>query len=152
MSHPGSRFRIRLLRDIFRIFFLPSLLLFVILTLSETRLLSYLCFLLYPAFIILATCLRTLYADYVQAADARRLGARPIPRVKGKWPGNIDIMLTMMKDRKSEYMQDVFLQLFQEYQSTTLNLRILWTDKVTLFFYFSVFAPLELVLVDCYNG
>ncbi|KAG6837575.1 hypothetical protein H0H93_006989 [Arthromyces matolae] len=59
-----------------------------------------------------------------------RLGAKPIPRVVGKWPGNVDVLLKMLKAFKTAYVVDVYLQLFEEYQSTTLNLYILWADQI----------------------
>lgn len=55
---------------------------------------------------------------------------RMIPHVVGKWPGNIDILLRMMKAFKTAYILDVYLDLFEEYQCTTLNTRILWVDQV----------------------
>ncbi|KAF8900848.1 cytochrome P450 [Gymnopilus junonius] len=36
----------------------------------------------------------------------------------------------MMGSFKTSYVLDVYLQLFEEYQSTTLNLRVLWRDNI----------------------
>ena len=58
------------------------------------------------------------------------MGAKPIKRIRGKWPGNIDVLFRMMKAFKTSYIMDVYLELFQEYQCTTLNTRILWVDQV----------------------
>jgi hypothetical protein len=66
----------------------------------------------------------------MQEKEARLLGARLIPCVVGKWPGNIDVLLDMMRAFKSSYVLDVYLQLFEEYQCTTINTRILWSDTV----------------------
>ena len=65
---------------------------------------------------------RVLYADFIQWRDMKRLGARPIPRVSGKWPGNVDILLNMMLSFKTSYLVDPYLELFEKYQATTLNL------------------------------
>jgi hypothetical protein len=39
----------------------------------------------------------------------------------------------MMHAFTTSYVLDVYLQLFEEYQCTTLNLRILWRDNVGTF-------------------
>jgi hypothetical protein len=46
------------------------------------------------------------------------------------WPGNLDILLSMMRAFRKSYILDVYLNLFEEYQCTTLNLNILWVDNV----------------------
>lgn len=48
----------------------------------------------------------------------------------GKLPGNIDVMLRLVRARRDRYLLDGFFDLFYEYQTTTLNLRFLWQDKV----------------------
>ncbi len=79
-------------------------------------------------------CILGIYShsfyDFKQHQTCRRLGTKPIPRIRGKWPGNIDVLLRMMKAFKTAYLMDVYLELFQEYQCTTLNTRILWVDQV----------------------
>ena len=76
----------------------------------------------------------------IRAQDRYQMGAREIPRVVGKWPGNIDVLFKMMKAFKTSYILDVYLQLFEEYQCTTLNTRILWSDMVRHLY--SLLAPL----------
>lgn len=39
-------------------------------------------------------------------------------------------MLRLMRARNDRYLFDGFFDLFYEYQTTTLNLRFLWQDKV----------------------
>ncbi|KAG1748095.1 cytochrome P450 monooxygenase CYP63 [Suillus lakei] len=56
--------------------------------------------------------------------------SEPIPRVVGKWPGNIDVMLKLKKGLASQYIYEPFLELFEEYQCTTLNTRFLWVDNI----------------------
>jgi len=50
--------------------------------------------------------------------------------VKGKLPGNIDLIIRNFANKRSGYVYDIFLEWFEEYQSTTINLRILGIDKV----------------------
>lgn len=66
-----------------------------------------------------------------QNREARSLDARPIPRVIGNWPGNIDVLWRMTTAFKTSYVGDVYSQLLNEYHCTTLNLRILWQDIVS---------------------
>ena len=39
-------------------------------------------------------------------------------------------MLRLVRARRDRYLLDGFFDLFHEYQTTTLNLRFLWQDKV----------------------
>ena len=122
-------YRIRLFLDIIRIFVLPSVLLRALtrhngISLGLLSLPAYLCAIIFWGF------LRNVHYDYKLKHDAGRLEAKPIPRIKGKWPGNIDVLLRMMKAFKTAYLMDVYLDLFHEYKCTTLNTRILWVDQV----------------------
>ncbi|KZS91082.1 cytochrome P450 monooxygenase CYP63 [Sistotremastrum niveocremeum HHB9708] len=65
-----------------------------------------------------------------QAREAERLGAIEIPKVVGRWPGNLDIMIAAMKGIKERYLQEYLDSLFEEYQSDTINLRLLWGDHI----------------------
>jgi hypothetical protein len=76
------------------------------------------------------TTIRGKYAEFKHLREAHSFGARPIPQVVGKWPGNLDVLLRMIVAFKTSYISDVYLQLFEQYQSTTLNVRILWRDNV----------------------
>ena len=51
-------------------------------------------------------------------------------RVKGKLPGNIDLIIRGFANQRSGYVHDILLEWFEEYQSTIINLRILGVDKV----------------------
>lgn len=122
-------YRVRLSLDILRIFVFPC----VILSQACRRWGVRLGFFSLPAHIfavILWGWIRNLNYDIRQAREAARLGTKPVPRIKGKWPGNVDVLLRMMKAFKTAYLMDVYLELFQEYQCTTLNTRILWVDQV----------------------
>ncbi|TFK38526.1 cytochrome P450 monooxygenase CYP63 [Crucibulum laeve] len=122
-------YRIRLLCDLCRTFLIPAI--FFALALQLTRWqLGYFTLPGYFGFIVAWTVLKGWYFQYRQDKQIRSLGARPIPRLVGKWPGNIDILLKMMTAFKTSYVLDVYLQLFEEYQCTTLNTRILWIDNI----------------------
>ncbi|TFK22513.1 cytochrome P450 monooxygenase CYP63 [Coprinopsis marcescibilis] len=127
--HPGN-YRARVLSDLCQSFLLPVvsariLLIYFDLPLSrlQTNFLSL-------AAIVAWAILRSAGIDYLQRTQARALQARAIPQVLGRWPGNIDVLFRMMKDFRTSYILDVYLQLFEEYKCTTLNLRILWRDTI----------------------
>ncbi|KAL4076590.1 cytochrome P450 [Scleroderma yunnanense] len=80
--------------------------------------------------IVLVAFARVQYTDLVQRREAKQLGARLIPRVVGKWPGNIDVMLKLKKGLSNGYIYQAYLELFEEYQCTTLNTRFLWMDNI----------------------
>jgi hypothetical protein len=127
-----ANFRLRILKDIFQALVVPP----VLVSLCHRTLNLRFGWWSIPAYllaIVLAAFIRVLYSDSVQAREARQLGARPIPRVVGKWPGNIDVMLKLKKAFASQYIYEPYLELFEEYQCTTLNTRILWVDNVGYF-------------------
>jgi len=86
--------------------------------------------LLLPAAALFGMYLQSVYRDYVDAKESSRLGAVPVPQIKGKLPGNIDVLFRILAGKKSGYMFDTFTELFEECDSTTINMRILWMDKV----------------------
>ena len=121
---PIPNYRTRILAQIFRAIILPPLFTYF---LPLPSLWSYLlCFLSIPLFITV----RTTWATHIQNVEARHLGARPITRVKGRYPGNIDIMLLLTKTAKEDYIFEFYRQMFEKYGELTLNLRILWNDQV----------------------
>ncbi len=124
-----SNFRLRLALDLWRTIAVPSLAFVAIIRFSKWNP-GWLSVPAYISFMVLSTIARRQWTWLSQHREAQQLGAAPIPRVVGKWPGNIDILLKMMRDFKNSYTLDVYLRLFEEYRCTTLNLRILWTDTV----------------------
>ncbi|KIY51977.1 cytochrome P450 monooxygenase CYP63 [Fistulina hepatica ATCC 64428] len=130
MIHPASRYHRRLARDLLRAIVLPSAALFVFIRISRVTL-GAATFPAYIVCIIASWVARLQYANYYHACRMRELDARPIPSVVGRWPGNIDIMLDMMRTFKSTYLYNAtHLKLFEQYRCTTLNLRILWMDTI----------------------
>jgi hypothetical protein len=74
--------------------------------------------------------IRVNYNDFFRRREARRLGAEMIPRVKTKWPGNIDLVIRMIRKPRTEYILEPILALMKEYKSNTINMGIFWGDQV----------------------
>ncbi|KAF8151560.1 cytochrome P450 monooxygenase CYP63 [Crassisporium funariophilum] len=124
-----ANYRARLLLDILRILVLPVFVLSAALSFFRCGL-GLLSIPVHITFIVFWATIRGAYSDSKHDREARSLGAKAIPRVMGKWPANIDILLRMMRAFKTSYVLDVYLQLFEEYQCTTLNTNILWRDNI----------------------
>ena len=129
--NPGY-YRFRFFLDLVRVFVVPVLALHYALSFWQYRL-GTLSLPVYSSFVIGWATVKCVYVESRKWREALSLGARPIPQVVGKWPGNIDVLFKMMRAFKTSYIQDVYLQLFEEYQCTTLNTRILWRDNVRPF-------------------
>ncbi|TRM66597.1 cytochrome P450 [Schizophyllum amplum] len=129
MAHPASRYHRRVLRELACFIILPCIVTQQLLRWSSISI-GALTVPTYIAGVALWIAINRIYSTCVQALDRRRKGARSIPCVKGRLPGNIDILFRMMKDFKTSYVLDVYLRLFKEYNTKTLNLRILWVDSI----------------------
>lgn len=129
MQTNPAQYRLRLLSDVLRGIVLPSVVLSSISRLLHVRF-GLLAIPAHVFFIAIWIIARSLYTQRRHFLEAHQLGARPIPCVKGKWPGNIDVLLRMLKAFKKSYVLDVYRDLFEEYKCTTLNTRILWVDQV----------------------
>ena len=127
-----ANYRARLLLDLFHTFVLPTVVLSFVFSIFRYHA-GLLSIPLHLVFILTWVTVRGACSELWHDRQARSLGAKPIPRVVGKWPGNIDLLFTMMRAFTTSYVLDVYLQLFEEYQCTTLNLRILWHDNVRAF-------------------
>lgn len=79
----------------------------------------------------IAIGLRSQYTLWSQDKEAARMGAKPITRVRGRWPGNLDVVLRLVKSFESGYVLQGFSDLFAEYDCTTLNTRFFWDDQVS---------------------
>ncbi|KAJ7906573.1 cytochrome P450 monooxygenase CYP63 [Mycena leptocephala] len=126
---PGC-YRLRLLLDIGRAIVLPSASLWLALKFLAIHLGPIISIPVYLAFLISWAVVKGVLSNLAHARTARQFGAQPIRQVVGKWPGNIDVLFRMVKAFKTSYVLDVYLQLFEEYQCTTLNTRILWVDNI----------------------
>ena len=127
-----ANYRARFLLDLFHTFALPTVVLSLVFSIFRYRA-GLLSIPLHLVFILTWVTVRVAYLELWHDRQAKSLGAKPIPRVVGKWPGNIDLFFTMMRAFSTSYVLDVYLQLFEEYQCTTLNLRILWHNNVRAF-------------------
>ncbi|KZT35466.1 cytochrome P450 [Sistotremastrum suecicum HHB10207 ss-3] len=63
------------------------------------------------------------------AEDAQRLGAVPIPKVKGRLPGNLDILFALVRGDRDDSCGEVFRRWSEEY-GPTYNMNILWADQI----------------------
>ena len=81
----------------------------------------------------IAIGLRSQYTLWCQDREAARMGAKVITRVRGRWPGNLDVVLNLLKSFESGYVLQGFADLFAEYGCTTLNTRFFWDDQVFFF-------------------
>ncbi|KAA1473301.1 cytochrome P450 monooxygenase CYP63 [Dentipellis sp. KUC8613] len=124
-----SWYRLRFFLDVIRLIS-PSLFLLLALRLAHIKLNILFAVPCHIAAVIIVFVARVQLATWGQARDARARGVQEIPRVVSKWPGNIDLLLHMLRAGKTSYIQQVYLALFEEYQCTTLNTRILWMDQV----------------------
>lgn len=86
---------------------------------------------LYIAAVPLIAALRIALADYRDAREAHRRGAALVPRVKGRLPGNIDVMARLVREFESGYVLQAYQDLLDEYGVKTLNMRLLWSDVVS---------------------
>ncbi|KAG6811218.1 hypothetical protein H0H92_008479 [Tricholoma furcatifolium] len=123
-------FRTRLFFDLCNTIAVPVIVLSLLLNFSGHRLPGLFVVPSQLASIIVWAFAKRTLLDLRQRREAKQLGAKPIPRVVGKWPGNIDVLLKMLKAFKTAYVVDVYQQLFDEYQCTTLNLYIFWADQI----------------------
>jgi hypothetical protein len=65
------------------------------------------------------------------ASDRARLGASTIPRVRGRLPGNIDILWRLVALEHTEYCADTLRQWEKEY-GPTFDMGILWGHQVRI--------------------
>ncbi|EIW84500.1 cytochrome P450 monooxygenase pc-3 [Coniophora puteana RWD-64-598 SS2] len=77
----------------------------------------------------LAFFFKVSYDRFSQRRRADALGARLLPCVKGKWPGNVDIMRTFMSQVETDYMGNYPLEVSKDL-GAIFNLHFLWDDVV----------------------
>jgi hypothetical protein len=86
--------------------------------------------LLYVLSIPLCFILQVQMTEWKQRREAEKLGARMVPRIRGRWPGNLDILLRIMKSTETHYHMDWAKEMMEEAGSTTINTRLLWGNQV----------------------
>ncbi|KAG8776843.1 hypothetical protein FS842_003413 [Serendipita sp. 407] len=123
-----SRF---LLKSIFNTFIRPPIVVFLItksrlITLPDSLLLSAAMYLLsIPA----SEAILSLLSSRRKMKDRQRLGALPVPKVKGKKLGNIDVLQALIRADDTEYPGDIFLKWAEEY-GPTFDMNILWASQI----------------------
>ncbi|CCA71526.1 hypothetical protein PIIN_05462 [Serendipita indica DSM 11827] len=123
-----SRF---LLKSVFNTFIRPPLLVFLI---SRTQILALpsnyaLSGLVYVLSIPFSEIVLTVLSSRRKSRDRKRLGALPVPKVRGRRLGNIDVLSALIAAENSEYPGDIFLQWAKEY-GPTFDMNILWASQI----------------------
>lgn len=83
--------------------------------------------------------LRTFWSTWKSDMKARNLEARSIPRVRGKWPLNLDVMVDWSRSGKEEEVGRMLDLLGREYGGV-YNTRVLGEDQVGSSFFLSISA------------
>ncbi|KAI0935578.1 hypothetical protein AcV5_003967 [Taiwanofungus camphoratus] len=122
-----TRFFLGLARSLLPPFALTYLFLAIVVHHTSFDAVSVLAYLVSPCVWVTIT---SRYQNWSNDRRANALGATPIPRVVGKWPGNVDVMLRFAKDLRQGYTLQAMGELLDEYNCDTLNTRILWKDTV----------------------
>lgn len=146
-----ANYRARILLDVFRVIVVPTFALVAALILLDCQLPRI--WLLLPVdliFIVSWAGIKQRFTDFRQRREATAFGARSIPRAVGKWPGNVDILLRVLRAAKTGYIFEGYRQLLEEYQCRTLNLRILWSDSVSDSPLWILPQVAELLMATCY--
>ncbi|EGN93507.1 hypothetical protein SERLA73DRAFT_163545 [Serpula lacrymans var. lacrymans S7.3] len=74
----------------------------------------------------------TVYLAWTQRSHRRRamiMGARAVPRVQGKWIGNMDVLIELVTKGDDDYIGQVMHEHMVAY-GPTINLNILWEDVI----------------------
>ncbi|KAA1466958.1 cytochrome P450 [Dentipellis sp. KUC8613] len=127
--HP-RHYRLRFISEITRSIVVPQVIVSSVLFLIPYKLSAAGYAILHLSAMPLSIFLRSLYESYVNKKNAERLGAVTIPCVRGNWPGNLDIVMNLVKQAHHDYPMQFVSDLFSEYNCKTLNLRILWSDLI----------------------
>ncbi|KAF9506193.1 hypothetical protein BS47DRAFT_1399699 [Hydnum rufescens UP504] len=67
--------------------------------------------------------------DFINVETPQR-GAVLVPEIKGRWPGNLDILFKLVKAFHEDHPLSFEESFFNELQSDTVNARILWRDLI----------------------
>lgn len=95
---------------------------------------------------------RINYLDFVARREAKKLGAELVPTMQGKWPGNLDLLLRMMRTWDEDYMGEFLKEMGQKH-GNTVNARFLWDNFVSVPCSFSEMEEmLTWARVDLHDG
>ena len=123
-----SRF---LLRSVFNTFIRPPLILFAIYTTGLLPLPRSLVWsgALYLLSVPISEAILSALSSRRKKRECAKLGAVPVPKVKGKKLGNFDILEELIAAEDSEYPGDIFLKWAREY-GPTFDMNILWASQI----------------------
>ncbi|KAJ4478450.1 cytochrome P450 [Lentinula aciculospora] len=130
--HP-RHYRLRFLLDLSSTILIPQLCLFVTLAMIKyeyTSISASVRVLLHFLVIPFVGLLRVCWDEYNNTRAAISLNAVPIPCVRGKWPGNLDVAVKLVRSLHDDYLMQFYAKLFDEYGVDTLNTRILWGNQI----------------------
>jgi hypothetical protein len=65
-----------------------------------------------------------------QSLEAQRLGARMVPSLRGKWLGNLDILIGLIKAPQRQYILDGAKEKLESLGMRTVNTNFFWEDQV----------------------
>ncbi|WVR05800.1 hypothetical protein IAU60_002825 [Kwoniella sp. DSM 27419] len=140
----GSRF---LLPALFKTVILPPVLACIVLHILALPLSPVSTLLVYLASFPLLFIARSHYALFRSTRRATAKGARDIPRVEGRWPLNLDILVDWAKSGSEEEVGRMMVLLGRRY-GRTYNTRVLGEDQIIS----SDPAVLKHVLVDDFDN
>ncbi|KAL0949002.1 hypothetical protein HGRIS_009101 [Hohenbuehelia grisea] len=83
----------------------------------------------YAASLPLALTVGVLWKDWTDRREAERLGAVMPTRVRDSKPGGLTLLKTMVKNFKTGYIGDMFVDWAVDY-GYTFNVKILWENRV----------------------
>ncbi|KAF7374917.1 Cytochrome P450 monooxygenase [Mycena sanguinolenta] len=72
---------------------------------------------------------RSAYKNFLEEREIRALGAVRVPEVKGKWPGNLDLVVGRLRQAKDGYPFDAVEPMIRRY-GRTFNTRILGVNRI----------------------
>ncbi|KAG9217633.1 hypothetical protein CCMSSC00406_0003678 [Pleurotus cornucopiae] len=72
---------------------------------------------------------RILWSDFRMKREAAKLGARLIPRLRGRWFANLDILKEMNWHFSNGYLGDGLTQILEQY-GNAFNFHVLWGEGV----------------------
>ncbi|KIK67201.1 hypothetical protein GYMLUDRAFT_37268 [Collybiopsis luxurians FD-317 M1] len=90
---------------------------------------------------------RILLRDLKHKRHAAALGARPVPKVRGKWIGNLDVLKMMMDNFYAGYPADGLWEA-TEARGPAFNMNVLWEDMV----FTSQPEHIQLILATDFNN
>ena len=122
--------RTRFVLNFLRVFLLPSLALRVAIKISHIKVARRLSPILYLGSVALYINLHARYWEWYSRREATKRGARPIPIARGKWIGNVDLLLRIMQTPRKAYVGQRIHEIMLEYGTDTINIRPLWTDMI----------------------